>query len=72
MKKYRCMNCHTDLEQVDVFSKCMQVGTVDVTKLVDFGAVEQVHETLYIECPKCFAQLNDITEGEDFKPSKQT
>jgi len=64
----RCPKCKTDIDKVKVTSKCWQWGylepedSLDPKKIKEYGSVEDILDTLKIECPNCGANLTHIVE----------
>jgi len=52
-----CPECKKKMNRVYVYSQCRQIGEVRGTRIVDYGTVDEVLETLGIECPNCAADL---------------
>lgn len=56
-----CPKCKTKLDHVHVFSQCWQKAQVDEKGNVsDYGSVEEVLETLAIECPECSEDITNL------------
>jgi len=56
-----CPNCHTKLEYVNVYSQCVQKADVDDKGIItDYGFVDEVMETLDIECPRCSKSIRKL------------
>ena len=58
----RCPECDTDLVEVRVYSQCYQVGTLEGDKIVEYSGVEEVLETLSIECAECGAEITNLIQ----------
>jgi hypothetical protein len=57
-----CPKCNQELTKVNVYSQCVQTGTVDPDgKITNYGALE-ILETLAIECPKCSTNITTLIE----------
>jgi predicted nucleotidyltransferase len=59
-----CSNCKTEITTVRVYSQCYQSARVQGEKIVDYGAVEEILETLGIECSICGYDLSGAIKEE--------
>ena len=50
VNKYEVPKCD---DKVRVYSECYQYGTVINGKIDDYGSVEEITETIAIECNNC-------------------
>lgn len=48
-----CPNCKKEIERVRVYSECYQWGTLYGNKITDYAPVEEITETIAIECAEC-------------------
>ena len=66
MKKFQCPKCKAKLDNVNVYSQCLQCGELDGNKVDSYrrSSVEEVLETLAIECPECGADITKLIEEE--------
>lgn len=61
----KCPNCGKEIETVNVYSQCVQKAEVDKEgKVIDYTAVEEVLETLGIECSECGADITEIIKED--------
>ena len=58
----KCPKCKENIEYVNVISRCRQEGELKDNRIVDYGSVEEIEETLSIECPLCQEDLSDMIE----------
>lgn len=59
----RCPNCKQEIEHVNVYSQCLQFAELKGKRIANFGVVEEILETLGIECPECQADITkEVTE----------
>jgi hypothetical protein len=57
----RCPNCKKIIETVNVYSQCYQKACIDDKGNVsDYGSVEEILETMAIECPECAEDLTKL------------
>jgi hypothetical protein len=51
----KCPKCGKDIERVIVVSQCWQYGQLaeNSNKIVEYGSVENITDTILIECPEC-------------------
>ena len=57
----KCPKCKHKLTRVNVISECWQKAWVDAKgKITEYGSVEEVTDTLFIECPDCFVKLDKV------------
>ena len=59
-----CPNCKAEIEDVNVYSECYQRASLEGNKVVDYGGVEELLETVGIECPKCGHDIMDLVEED--------
>jgi DNA-directed RNA polymerase subunit RPC12/RpoP len=55
----KCPKCKKEIDSVRIYSQCYQVGELKDNKIINYGSVEEILETLGIECPEC---SEDITK----------
>lgn len=55
----KCPKCFKDIESVRVYSECYQIAMLDGLKIKDWGSVEEITETIAIECPECSQDIQD-------------
>lgn len=60
----KCPKCKAEIDHVLVFSKCLQHGELRDNKIIDYGGIEEVFETLSIECPICCQNLKGHVKEE--------
>jgi len=58
----KCPNCKEEIDCVRVYSECYQIGALEGNKIVDYGSVEEITETVGIECPKCGHDIRLLVE----------
>lgn len=56
----KCPQCDEPLERVRVYSETYQYATVEGDQIVDYGGVEELTETIAIECNNCNHDVIDI------------
>lgn len=56
-KIFKCPECGAELERVNVISECWQKAELKGDKITDYGSVEDILDTLYVECPECQAKI---------------
>lgn len=59
----KCDACKNELEYVVVVSECWQKGDLNGNKIVDYSHIEEIMETIRIECPFCGNELKNVIEG---------
>jgi len=57
--KVKCPNCGKEISQVNVISECWQKATLQGNKIIDYGKVEEVLDTVKIECRECYADIQE-------------
>lgn len=58
----RCPFCNKEIERVIVYSECYQYGYLSGKAIIDYGSVQEVLETIDIECPECGNSLKGLVE----------
>jgi DNA-directed RNA polymerase subunit RPC12/RpoP len=59
----KCPECKKELTSVDLYSKCWQKVDIDKEgRTTTYGPVEEILETLSIECPYCQKEIKGVTE----------
>jgi len=61
----KCPKCKTEIEYVRVYSQCYQNAYFKegTNKIEDYHSVEEILETLAIECPECDEDIiNEVEE----------
>ena len=59
-----CPQCKAKIKEVNVWSECLQIGTLRGNKITDYGPVETVLDTQDIECPEChFSIMEHVKES---------
>jgi endogenous inhibitor of DNA gyrase (YacG/DUF329 family) len=54
----KCPNCKRTITFVHVYSQCRQKADIDKKgNITDYGGVEEIFETLKVECPECYEEL---------------
>jgi len=54
-----CPKCGRELNQVRVVSTCVQTADVEDGKITEYGSVDDIFETEYMDCKYCGARLPD-------------
>ncbi len=54
-----CPECNEEIKTVKVYSQCWQKAELKENYVINYGVIEEILETVEIECPKCFG---DITQ----------
>jgi len=49
----KCPKCGREIDFVWVESTCLQKGYLEGDKVVDYGAIDTIGETVAIYCPEC-------------------
>lgn len=56
-----CPNCGKELHEVKVYSQCVQDAEIDKDgNVTDYSSVEDILETLAINCPYCLEDIADL------------
>ncbi len=58
----KCPVCGKELFWVNIYGECYQHGYLEGNRVVSYGAVKEVLETIAIECPECAADLSEVVE----------
>lgn len=58
----KCPNCKKEIEKVRIYSECWQYGTLEKNTVSDYGSIEDILETVAIECPECNADIINSIE----------
>ena len=53
VKPLKCPQCKKELDWVRVYSECYQRGELRGNEIVDYGSIDEITETVGIECPEC-------------------
>ena len=53
----KCPKCNKEIEYVNVISKCWQKAQLEGNKITNYGSVEEVSDTQFIECPECLEKI---------------
>jgi DNA-directed RNA polymerase subunit RPC12/RpoP len=48
-----CPQCKEEIKHVNVYSECVQKGNLEGNKVVDYDLIDEITETVAIECPEC-------------------
>jgi DNA-directed RNA polymerase subunit RPC12/RpoP len=60
-KAFKCPNCGEEITSVNVILKCWQKAEIDENgKIIDYGSVEEIFDSLFIECPECLAKITNF------------
>jgi len=57
-----CPGCKKALDDVRVYSEAYQIGELQGNKIVVYGSVEELTETVGIECPECGKDIMNLIE----------
>lgn len=57
-----CKHCKKEINRVNAYSECWQKCELEGNKITDWGSVEEVLETVGIECPECGGDLSKEVE----------
>ncbi len=61
----KCPHCKKEILIVTVISECWQKADVNENgRIVEYGSVEEVLETVKVECRNCFGDITDIIEDK--------
>ena len=56
----KCPECKKELEYVHLYSQAFQKPTIDKEgRIIEYGCVEELLETMSIECPFCAADIGE-------------
>jgi Zn finger protein HypA/HybF involved in hydrogenase expression len=58
----QCPGCKKQISRVNVYSECYQHGYLEGNKIASYGSVEEILETVAIECPECGHDLEPLVE----------
>jgi hypothetical protein len=59
----KCPNCKAEITRVNVYSQCIQQADVDENGKIEFyDSVDEILETLDIECRECAKSIKDIIQ----------
>jgi hypothetical protein len=58
----KCRGCGQEVYRVRVWSRCWQEGTVEGNRVVDYDSIEEIAETIAVECFECLTDLTDDVE----------
>ena len=59
----RCPHCGHEISWVRVYSECWQYGFLEGNRIVDYGSIEDIGETiLAIVCDECQEDIGDVIE----------
>jgi endogenous inhibitor of DNA gyrase (YacG/DUF329 family) len=61
-KLSKCPECKKPIESVRVYSECYQIAMLDGLKITDYGPLEEITETIAIECPECSQDIINFIE----------
>lgn len=57
----QCPKCKAIINTVNVYSQCYQKASLNDEGIVsDYGSVEEILETMAIECPECAEDITKI------------
>ena len=65
LKKFRCPDCKEELDYVDVFADCHRRGHLREDKIIFYTEVDNISETVELECPKCRNDLSGIIKEKE-------
>lgn len=54
----KCPKCEKEIEEVNVISSCWQKATLRGNKIDEYGSVEDILDTIKIECPECLENIS--------------
>ncbi len=55
----KCPNCKKEIEKVRVYSEAWQWATLKGKEIDEYGSIEEVLETICVECPECNTEIDD-------------
>ena len=58
----KCPKCDENIETVRVYSEAYQVSTLKGSKIDNYGSVQELTETVAIECPICGEDIINYIE----------
>lgn len=58
----KCPKCKKEINQVVVTSECWQYGELEGNKIKDYGSVEEILNTIDVDCPECGESIKDAVE----------
>jgi hypothetical protein len=56
----KCPNCQKEITKVNIISECWQKAELNGNKIVNCGSIEEILETVKIECPECYGDIKDV------------
>jgi DNA-directed RNA polymerase subunit RPC12/RpoP len=58
----KCPRCGKQIEFVNVYSPCVQRGTLKGKTIVDYTDTEVLQDTTGIECPECCEDIREFVK----------
>ena len=58
----KCPKCKKEIKSVRVYSETWQKGTLKGNVIEDYGKIEELTETISIECPECNEDISEHIE----------
>jgi len=58
----KCPKCDAEIKNVRVYSEAYQVGELKGSKIDGYGPVQELTETIAIECPECGEDIINYIE----------
>lgn len=53
----KCPKCKKQISYVNIISNCWQKAYLKGNKITEYDSIEDVLDTLFIECPECQAKI---------------
>ncbi len=60
----KCPKCKKGLENVNVYSEALQIAELNDNSIISYGSVEEIFETLRIECPFCGKEITKLIKDD--------
>lgn len=60
----KCLACQQEITHVNLFSQAYQRAELEGDKIIDYGPVEELLDTMGIECPLCSADLSEFVKED--------
>ena len=58
----KCPICKKEITTVGIITQNWQKGTLKENKIVGYGILEYIDDSMMIECPECFGDITDAVE----------
>jgi len=58
----KCPKCKKEINKVGIITQQWQQGKLKGNKIIYYGTMEYIDDSMVIECPKCFENIIDALE----------